>query len=131
MSYINPRNHCYFEGRVSGDVITNATQKGTTHTVFSIAVSRNYKNSEGQYDADFFKVDCWGKEAEYAGKFQNGDIIGVWGSIEKRQYISNNNTKEKVIEVKPVSLSMKKVKNTSSHSEPDADELAAINDVPF
>lgn len=50
---------------------------------FTIAVNRNYKNANGEYDADFINCKAYRQTAEYLSNFcRKGDLIGVVGSIE-------------------------------------------------
>lgn len=51
---------------------------------FTLAVSRNYKDQDGNYPTDFIDVVAWNASAsfieEYAGK---GDMLTVSGRIQK------------------------------------------------
>lgn len=53
----------------------------------SIAVKRDFKNKEGEYDTDFFNFTIWGAQAEYIEKYgHKGDRICIAGKILNNNY---------------------------------------------
>ena len=53
----------------------------------SIAVQREIKNKEGNYDTDFFNFTVWNKQAEYLHNYcKKGDLISVIGRLQNRSY---------------------------------------------
>lgn len=53
----------------------------------TIAVRRDYKNSEGNYDSDFLNFTLWGGQAEYLEKYaKKGDKIIIAGRITNNNY---------------------------------------------
>lgn len=53
----------------------------------TIAVQRDFKNKDGNYDTDFFNFTIWGKQAEYLQKYCNkGDMISIIGKLLNRTY---------------------------------------------
>ena len=72
-------------GRVSGLEIKE-TENGGKITRISVAVSRNFKNINGEYDKDFIPCVLWSgiteKAAEY---FQEGDLIGIKGRLQSKE----------------------------------------------
>ena len=56
-------------------------------TTITLAVPRNYKNHEGEYDTDFLDCTLWTGVAENTAEFcKKGDLLGVKGRIETRVY---------------------------------------------
>ncbi len=54
---------------------------------FSLAVNREYKNANGQYDADFLNCQAWRSTAENLVKYmRKGRKIAVTGRIQVRSY---------------------------------------------
>lgn len=50
---------------------------------FQLAVKRNYKNEEGEYDTDFFSISSWGGLAKTINEYVNvGDLISVNGKLQ-------------------------------------------------
>lgn len=57
---------------------------------FSLAVQRNFKNNEGKYDTDFFRVVASGPAAKFIESYvAKGDLISVSGRLQNRSYDSN------------------------------------------
>lgn len=74
-------------GRLTADPNPTTTGNGNTVCKFTIAVNRNFKNAEGNYDADFIRCTCFSKKAEALGKFfHKGDPIGIDGRIQTGSY---------------------------------------------
>ena len=70
-------------GRLAQDVTVRQTSNGKPVANFSIAVQRNTKNENGQYDADFFNVTCFNSTAEFSEKYlAKGVKIEISGSIQ-------------------------------------------------
>ena len=65
----------------------------------TLAVSRSFKNINGEYDTDF--VDCilWDSVAEHTVEYCNkGDIVGVRGRVQSRT-VEKDGIKNSVLEV--------------------------------
>ena len=70
------------------------------YTKFTIAVSRNYKSSNGERKADFIPVIMWDKRAEIACKYLNkGDMISVSGRLITRSYEDKEGKRRYILEV--------------------------------
>lgn len=53
----------------------------------TIAVRRDYKNKEGNYDSDFLNFTIWGAQAEFVEKFAHkGDKIMICGKLLNNNY---------------------------------------------
>ena len=53
----------------------------------SIAVRRDYKNKDGEYDTDFFNFTLWGSQAEFIENYgHKGDKICISGKILNNNY---------------------------------------------
>ncbi len=67
---------------------------------FVIAVNRDYKNQEGNYDADFINCVAFGNTAEFIEKyFKKGMRIGVVGKIQTGSYTNRDGQKVYTTEV--------------------------------
>lgn len=61
-------------------LITN--QEGKNMSIITVAVSRSYKNANGEYETDFIDCILWTGVAENTVEYcRKGDIIGVKGKI--------------------------------------------------
>lgn len=59
---------------------------------FTVAVTRNYKNEDGNYDADFIPVKAFGGTADFVEKyFEKGGWISVTGSLVSGSYKNDDN----------------------------------------
>lgn len=72
----------------------------TTVTNFTIAVNRNYKNKDGQYEADFINCIAFKAIGEFINKyFLKGQMIAVFGRLQTRNYDDKDGNKRFVTEV--------------------------------
>lgn len=61
---------------------------------FSVAVTRRFKNSDGNYDADFPSCTAFGKTAEFIEKyFHQGDPISLDGRLQTGSFTKQDGTK--------------------------------------
>lgn len=80
-------NRVTLVGRLTKDVDLRYTQNGIAVANFSIAVQRNFKNQNGDYDADFINCVVWRKPAEnLANYMKKGSQVGVDGRLQSRTY---------------------------------------------
>ncbi|MGX9133166.1 single-stranded DNA-binding protein [Rummeliibacillus sp. JY-2-4R] len=74
--------------------------EGRVQTSFIIAINRNFKNANGEIDADFVTCSIWGRLAtnvvKYCGK---GSLIGVGGRLQSRSYERGDGKRVYVVEV--------------------------------
>lgn len=83
-------NKSILVGRLTKDVELKTTQSGVSVCSFTIAVNRKFKNSEGNYDADFINCVAWRGQAEFLSKyFEKGSVVGIVGTIQTRSYDSD------------------------------------------
>ena len=74
-------------GNLTRDIELRKTNNGDSVVTFSIAISRNYKNQDGEYDSDFINCVAWRNTAEYLNKYAHkGDKIAVAGRVQVRSY---------------------------------------------
>ena len=82
-------NHCIFIGRLTKDPDCRENV-----SKFSIAVNRDFKNSQGQYDADFINCVAFGKTSELIEKyFHKGMKIGLMGRLQTGSYTNRDGNK--------------------------------------
>lgn len=59
----------------------------------TIAVRRDYKNKNGEYDSDFFNFSVWGVQAEFVEKYAHkGDKIAIVGKLLNNNYERDGQT---------------------------------------
>lgn len=87
-------------GRVVKEPEVKYSQTGKCLCTFVIACNREFKNEQGNYDADFVPVVVWGKAAELAaGSLDKGHRILVEGRLQIRSYDAKDGSKRYITEI--------------------------------
>lgn len=72
-------------GRLVKDLEVKESENKKKYGYITLAVNRNYKNAEGEYDTDFIDMIVWNELAERVSTYcHKGDLIAVNGRIETR-----------------------------------------------
>ena len=70
-------NQIVLVGRIARAPETKVTENGKKYATLTLAVPRNYKNSNGEYETDFLECTLWAAVAESTSEYcQAGDMIG-------------------------------------------------------
>ena len=84
-------NKVILMGRLTKEPELRQTPNGIASCRFSIAVNRNFKNQQGEYDADFINCTAWRQTAEFVNKyFTKGQMIAVEGTLRTGSYQDKN-----------------------------------------
>lgn len=84
-------NKVILMGRLTADPELRQTQSGIASCRFTVAVSRNFKNQNGEYEADFISCTAWKQNAEFVSRyFRKGQMICVEGSLRTGSYQDRN-----------------------------------------
>ena len=121
-------NTVIIEGRLTKDPELKTTPNGISVSTFSIAVSRDYKNSNGEYDSDFFDCVAWRNNAERISKyFHKGDGVGIVGRLQTRTYKDKNGVNRKAIEIiaESIHFPVGSKKSNATASAPAANDTGA------
>lgn len=82
---MNMKNFGIIEGRLTHKPDLRTNEAGNSSLFLSIAVNRNFKNKDGNYDTDFINVSAFGNTAEFIAKhFDKGSAIKVQHSVRSR-----------------------------------------------
>lgn len=74
-------------GRITKKPELRYTQSNLAITKFNLAINRDMKNKEGNYDTDFISCVAYNKTAELIGKYlDKGSSIAVEGHIQTGSY---------------------------------------------
>lgn len=77
-------------GRLTKDVEVRYTSNSKPVADFNLAVNREYKNQNGEYETDFIPVVMWGKNSETLSKYcKKGDLIGIAGRLQIDKYTND------------------------------------------
>ena len=93
-------NKVILVGTLTRDPELTETPTGVAVCRFSIAVSRDYANAEGNRETDFFNITVWRGRAENCGKYlKKGNKVAIVGSLQTRSYEDKDGIKRNVTDV--------------------------------
>lgn len=93
-------NRVVLVGRLTKDVDLRYTPNGVAVANFTLAVNRNFKNDNGEQQADFIQVQIWRKPAENVANYlSKGSLAGVDGRIQTRNYEGSDGKRVYITEV--------------------------------
>lgn len=111
-------NKVILTGRLTHSPELKRTNSGTSVVQFSVAVRRNFKNADGEYDTDFINCVAWKQTAEMVARyFGKGDGITISGSIQTRTYTAKDGSERKAVEVVADSIEFPLSRNTAGNSQ--------------
>lgn len=80
-------NNVSLVGRLTKDVELRYTQAGVAAASFTLAVTRNFKNNNGENESDFIRCQIWRKPAESFANFTGkGALVSIEGQIRTGSY---------------------------------------------
>ncbi len=148
-------NKAILIGRLTADPELKQTPNGISVCSFSIAVDRRFSGRDSERKTDFLNITSWRQQAEFVCRyFHKGDVIGVEGSIQTRNYEDKNGNKRTATEIVTDNVFFTGSKanttaggssyNSSSYAAPapaqpaytsgaasDFEEVESDNDLPF
>lgn len=93
-------NQVVLVGRIARAPEVRTTESGKKYASLTLAVPRNYKNSNGEYDTDFLDCMLWTQVAESTSEYcKTGDMIGVKGRVQARIIETPEGTKKRKTEI--------------------------------
>ena len=93
-------NRVVLIGRLVRDPELRYTQSGVAVVSFTLAVDRNFKNAQGEREADFIDIVAWRQLAENCAQYlAKGKLAAVDGSLQIRAYTGNDGVKRRAAEV--------------------------------
>ena len=93
-------NQIVLVGRIVKTPELRTTENGKKTATVTLAVPRNYKNMNGEYDTDFLDCTLWTNVAENTVEYcQSGDMVGVKGRIQTRVITAEDGSKKKKTEI--------------------------------
>ena len=137
-------NKVFLIGNLTRDPEVTETPTGIAVCRFAIAVSRDYQNSEGTRETDFFNITVWRGRAEVCGKYlKKGSKVAISGSIQTRSYEDKDGIKRNVTDIVANEVEFLTPKNAMADSDDEGEvmttakkerpQLEAIDDnqLPF
>lgn len=126
-------NNVVLVGRMTRDAELRYTPQNQAVATFSLAVNRNFKNQNGERDADFINCVIWRQQAENLANWaKKGALVGITGRIQTRNYENQQGQRVYVTEIVveqfyPLERTDHEHTNASQESEPPVNE----SDFPF
>ncbi|WP_368293444.1 single-stranded DNA-binding protein [Dehalobacter sp. TBBPA1] len=132
-------NRVVLIGRLTKDPELRYTPNGVAVASFTLAVDRNYKNSQGEKETDFIPCVVFRQLAELCANYlAKGKLAAVDGRIQVRSYDGQDGQKRWVTEVLGENvrfLSPKDNNAGASSAQNDfgsfAHEVSLDDDIPF
>jgi single-strand DNA-binding protein len=93
-------NQVTLVGRLTKDPEARKTMEGRSVLSVTVAVNRQFKNQQGQVEADFVMCKIWNKAADNTEKYcRKGSVVGITGRIHTRNYENDQGKRVYVTEV--------------------------------
>ena len=93
-------NQAVLVGRIVQTPELRETDSGKKLAHLTLAVPRSFKNANGEYDTDFISCVMWKGVAESTVEYcKQGDLVGIKGRIQSRQYETEDDQKRQLVEV--------------------------------
>ena len=111
-------NKIILVGRLTKDPEVRSTSAGFSTVNFTVAANRNFKNKDGQYDADFLPCVAFRQTADLEGR------------VQTRNYDAQDGTKRYVTEVVVENVEFVGGKNEGSSSSSNSSYVDAPSEAP-
>ena len=121
-------------GRLTRDpeVRYSTGDKPSATAKFSVAVNRKFKNTDGNYDADFINCVAFGKAGEFIEKyFKKGMAIGLTGRIQTGNYTNKKGDKVYTTDIIVEDSEFVESKGSNNHATQPATPNTPSNDDGF
>jgi single-strand DNA-binding protein len=81
-------NKVILSGRTTADPeLRYLPGNGTAICSFALAVKRNRKNAQGEYESDFINCQAWAKSGELIAEYvKKGQVLTISGRLQIRKY---------------------------------------------
>nr|DAX64626.1 MAG TPA: Single strand binding protein [Caudoviricetes sp.] len=119
-------NNVVLVGRMTKDAELRYTPQNQAIATFTLAVNRNFKNANGEREADFINCVIWRQQAENLANWaKKGVLIGITGRIQTRSYENQQGQRVYVTEVIADNFQLLESRNQSQDKT-----QASSNEVP-
>lgn len=106
-------NNVVLVGRMTKDADLQYTASNIAVATFNLAVNRNFKNNNGEREADFINCVIWRQQAENLANWaKKGALVGITGRMQTRNYENQQGQRVYVTEVVADSFQLLEGRNT-------------------
>ena len=124
-------NRVILVGRLTKDPDLRYTPNGVPVATFTLAVNRTFSNQQGERETDFINCVVWRRQAENAANYlKKGNLAGVDGRIQTRNYEGQDGKRVYVTEVLAESVQFLEPKGSSSGERMGGNQYGG-NENPF
>ncbi len=117
-------NKAILVGRITKEPELKSTEKGTSVLSFTVAITRKYKDANGDRVSDFINCVAFRQTAEFISSyFKKGDLISVDGTIQTRTWDDNEGKRHYVTEVMVENAGFIEGKKEEKPKEKEAETL--------
>lgn len=121
-------NKVLLVGRLTRDPELRTTPGGMAVTRFTIAVSQNFTNRNGERGADFINCSAWGRQADNISKYcSKGTLVSAEGRIRTSSYEAQDGTRRYTTEVVCDTVNFLSSKSSSSEGTQRNDYMPQSN----
>lgn len=130
-------NKVIITGNICQKIELKQSAGGKSVVTNCVAVHRDYRNAQGEYESDFINFVAWGAQAEYLSRYgHKGDRVEIVGRWTVRKYQANDGSNRTVNEctAENVTVFSRQPKQEATYI-PDAytktEEMPSAEDLPF
>lgn len=125
-------NHVILIGRLTKDPEKRSTSDGLSVCSFSLAVQRPFKNSEGNYDADFIPCVVYKVIADNVSVYcHKGSLVAVKGRLNTRKWEDQESKTHFVVEVLAEKVMFLDSKKKEHNAENDIETNTSVENDPY
>lgn len=123
-------NRAILTGRLTRDPELRYTASGTAVVQATIAVDRQFKNQQGEREADFINLVIWRKSAENFANFTHkGSLVGIDGRIQTRTYENKQGQRVYVTEINVDSFALLEPRQ-ENNQQPNNNYSSQVQNTP-
>lgn len=123
-------NNVTLVGRMTRDAELRHTPSNQPVATLNLAVNRNFKNSDGEREADFINCVIWGTKAENLANWtKKGALIGITGRIQTRSYENQQGQRVYVTEVVAENFQTLEKRDNSANNDSLYNQAPNVPDV--
>lgn len=116
-------NNVVLIGRLTKDPDLRYTANGTAVATFTLAVNRNFKNQDGNREADFINCVIWRKPAESLANYaRKGTLLGITGRIQTRSYENQQGQRVYVTEIIVEEFQLLESRSANNKQQPSSNQ---------
>ena len=129
-------NNVALVGRMTRDAELRYTQSNQAVATFTLAVNRNFKNQNGEREADFINIVIWRQQAENLANWaKKGTLLGITGRIQTSNYENQQGQRVYVTEVVADNFQILEKRETQANTQKPAQQevFSDVDDIdlPF